>query len=47
MLDILHNPLELEFHGSEFSVPKGDVVTARGRQMLDAAGFSLESWSYD
>ena len=47
MLDVLHNPLELEFHGAEFSVPKGNVVTTRGRQVLDAAGFSLGGWCYD
>lgn len=41
MLNVLHNPLELELHSSEFSVPKGNVVATRGRQVLDAAGFSL------
>lgn len=47
MLDVLHDPLELEFHGSEFSVPKGNVIAARGRLVLDAASFSLGSWGYD
>ena len=51
MLNVLHDPLELKLHGSELSVPEGNVVTSGGEWrlgwMLDTAGFLLGSWWCD
>ena len=47
MLDVLHDPLELELHGSEFCILERDVVTTGGQGGLDTTGFSFRGWCQD